>query len=258
MKLLDLTLDTPAENVALDEALLEEAERGAQPNEVLRLWEPSQPTVVVGRSSRVGQEVQLEACRHRNITVLRRTSGGAAIVTGPGCLMYALVLSYGLRPELRPIERVHCQVLDRNAQALSQLGLPVQRAGTSDLAVDIETTAEPQNPRHPVLPVKTTLKFSGNSLRCKRTHLLYHGTLLYDFPVPLMTDCLASPPRQPDYRQGRDHKSFVTNLPYSAASIKTVLIGAWGATQRLEQWPRKITRELVAEKYSQDAWNLRH
>ncbi len=34
------------------------------------------------------------------IPVLRRASGGAAIVIGPGCLMYALVLSYELRPSL--------------------------------------------------------------------------------------------------------------------------------------------------------------
>ena len=27
------------------------------------------------------------------------------------------------------------------------------------------------------------LKFSGNSLRVRRTHLLYHGTLLYDFSL---------------------------------------------------------------------------
>ena len=39
MKLLDLTLETPAENLALDEALLEEAEQSTKPTEVLRLWE---------------------------------------------------------------------------------------------------------------------------------------------------------------------------------------------------------------------------
>ena len=101
MQYLDLTLPTPAENVALDEALLEEAEASASPVETLRLWEPRQPLVVVGRSSRADGEVRIEVCRELGIPVLRRISGGAAVVSGPGCLMYALVLSYHLRPELR-------------------------------------------------------------------------------------------------------------------------------------------------------------
>ena len=83
MRYLDLTLPTPAENLALDEALLEEAESAARPTETLRIWEPSEPMVVVGRSSQAGVEVRLDRCCELGIPVLRRTSGGAAIVTGP-------------------------------------------------------------------------------------------------------------------------------------------------------------------------------
>ena len=98
MKLLILSLESPAANLALDEALLEQAEAGAGPSEVLRLWEPTDPCVVVGRSSRVAVEVKQEACRQAGIPVLRRCSGGAAVVTGPGCLMYSVVLSYRDHP----------------------------------------------------------------------------------------------------------------------------------------------------------------
>ena len=41
MHLLDLTLATPAENLALDEGLLELAEGSREPCEVLRLWAPA-------------------------------------------------------------------------------------------------------------------------------------------------------------------------------------------------------------------------
>ena len=40
MLFFDLTLDAPAENLALDEALLLEGEDTPKPREVLRLWEP--------------------------------------------------------------------------------------------------------------------------------------------------------------------------------------------------------------------------
>ncbi len=180
MRYLDLTLPTAAENLALDEALLEEAEAGGGPNETLRLWEPRQTMVVVGRSSRIAAEVRTDACRELGIPVLRRPSGGAAIVTGPGCLMYALVLSYRLRPELRALSRTHQWVLGTLAAALETHVPGVRCCGTSDLAIDGR-------------------KFSGNSARCRRGHLLYHGTLLYDFPLRLVGRCLNMPPRTPDY-----------------------------------------------------------
>src|SRR5438067_1175815 len=121
MQRLELTLPTPAENIALDEALLEWAEEEHPHGEFLRLWESPQPIVVVGRSTRVQQEVDEQACRERGIPILRRSSGGAAIVAGPGCLMYALVLSFESRLELKDIGRAHAFVLDRLATSLGSL-----------------------------------------------------------------------------------------------------------------------------------------
>src|SRR5881394_616969 len=90
MQLLDLTLPSPAENLALDEALLEAAEAGELAGDVLRLWEMPQPAVIVGRSSRLAEEVDAPAVRAAQVPVLRRASGGAAVVVGPGCLMYSV------------------------------------------------------------------------------------------------------------------------------------------------------------------------
>ena len=63
MRLLDLTLPTPAENLAFDEALLNEAETSSEAIETLRLWEAPAPLVVVGRNSQLDLEVNLAACR---------------------------------------------------------------------------------------------------------------------------------------------------------------------------------------------------
>lgn len=239
MRLLDLTLASPAANLALDEALLERAEEALEPAEVLRLWEPAEPLVVVGRSSRVVEEVRLANCRQRGIPVLRRSSGGLAIVTGPGCLMYAVVLSYELRPELRMIDRAHEFVLATMVRACESLGLPVTRHGTSDLVLGLR-------------------KVSGNSLRCRRRSLLYHGTLLYDFPLSLISDCLAEPPRAPEYRAGRPHGEFVANLPVPAGELRRAIQAAWGAVEPLADWPQEMVERFVAEKYSAEEWNFRH
>jgi lipoate-protein ligase A len=118
------------------------------------------------------------------------------------------------------------------------LGADVERRGTSDLATGAR-------------------KFSGNSVRCKRNTLLYHGTLLYNFPLPLITGCLAQAPRQPEYRQGRSHDAFVANLPLEGGQIRRALIEAWRADQEYGELPHERIRQLVAEKYSQDSWNYR-
>lgn len=235
MRMLDLTLATAAENLALDEALLDEAEAADGPSECLRLWEPASPMVVVGRSSQIAVEVREERCRELGIAVLRRSSGGAAIVTGPGCLMYAVVLSLEARPALRAIDFAHSFLLETLAQAFARRGIGVKRSGISDLTLD-------------------NRKFSGNSLRVRRNHMLYHGTLLYDFTLPLISECLGSPPRQPDYRQGRNHDAFVTNLPLGGNELRRIVTETWGIDAFETEWPRQRVAELVASKYARDEW----
>ena len=78
-------------------------------------------------------------------------------------------------------------------------------------------------------------KFSGNSLRVKRDHILYHGTLLYDFPLPLIGELLATPPRQPVYRQWREHDAFVINLPLTREPLRRAVIDAWQAHESLTE-----------------------
>ncbi len=237
MKLLDLALDSPEENLALDEALLESAEANGRPSEVLRLWESPQHVVVLGRSSNAETEVDLDACRRRGIPVLRRTSGGTTVVIGPGCLMYAVVLSYQRRPQLRMIEAAHQFVLERLRQAIAPQVLGIDSAGTSDLVLNRK-------------------KCSGNSLRCRQHHLLYHGTVVYDFSTRLMAECLGTPARQPEYRAGRRHEDFVANIPVDPDLLRRQLAKVWEATAPLSDPPLDRMREIIATRYAQSKWRI--
>jgi len=240
MQLLSLTLKTPAENLALDEALLDAAEAGECVEPMLRVWEPSEHFVVLGRSSVAEHEVFLEACRSDGVPIFRRSSGGGTIVAGPGCLMYAVVLSYDTAPHLRAIDIAHRVVLGTIASALQMpAGKAVAQAGISDLVFPS------LNPDGKGIPQK----FSGNALRCKRNHLLYHGTLLYDFRLELLERWLQMPPRRPDYRADRDHAGFVANLPLSRSELVAALVEGWNARQTMDDWPRQRVEQLVREKY---------
>jgi lipoate-protein ligase A len=238
MLFLDLTLDSPAANLALDEALLLVAEEATGPDELLRLWEPQQTFVVVGSSSKVAREVDVPLCKTEGVPILRRPSGGAAILTGPGSLMYAVVLSYERHPQLRAVDLAHRHVLGRLVAAIGRRVEGVHEAGTSDLAI-------------------FDRKFSGNSLRCKRSHLVYHGTLLYSFPLEQIGRYLRTPERQPEYRRGRSHGDFVANVPLNRTTLVAALREAFDVGEPLVDWPREQTARLVSEKYSRDEWNER-
>jgi lipoate-protein ligase A len=237
MLLLPLTLSAPAENLALDEALVEAADVGELAGEVLRLWESPETIAVIGRSSRVADEINLPACRAAKIPVVRRASGGAAIVAGRGCLMYSVVLRYAGREHLRMLDNLHRHVLGTLRQALCPLVAGIEHVGTSDLAI-------------------AGRKFSGNSVRAKRDHLLYHGTILYDFELPLVGRLLGTPPRQPEYRAGRSHGEFLMNLHVSPVDLMQSIAAAFDATELLEAWPRRRTEQLAQERYSSERWNF--
>ena len=89
----------------------------------------------------------------------------------------------------------------------------------------------------------------------RRDHLLYHGTLLYDFPLELIERLLAMPPRMPDYRGRRPHEGFVANLPLGPRTIRRALLAAFDAREPRDAWPQRCTARLVAEKYGRPEWN---
>ena len=239
MLLLDLSLPTAAENLALDEALLDSADEQGDAPELLRLWECPQYAAVLGRSGKVSEEVEIDACKAAEVPILRRTSGGGTVLLGPGCLMYSLLLSYERRPHLRALDQAHHEVLSTLATAINRLlpQLNCEPRGTSDL-------------------VSGNRKFSGNSLRCKRNFLLYHGTLLYDFDLPRIEQLLKPPSRQPEYREQRRHRDFVMNLPLRVEQLRVALASAWQANEMATSWPRPLTQQLLESRYLRAEWNF--
>lgn len=248
MKYLDLSLPTPEENLALDEALLLGAESlcgGAPceltsscPGEILRFWESSSYFVVLGAGGRADQEVHRDACLRDAIPVLRRASGGGSVVQGPGCLNFALVLDIELRPECSDIAGTNRYVLSRTVASLQSRWPALRAIGISDLALGDK-------------------KISGTAQRRKRRHVLFHGTLLYNFDLARLERYLRHPPKEPDYRAHRPHRDFVANLPALPETLRRLIAEAWDAHEVVSSYPRELIDKLVAEKYSREEWNMK-
>jgi lipoate-protein ligase A len=235
MLFLDCTLPSPANNLALDEALLLTCQETAA-LEILRIWEWPRAAIVLGAGCKLTDDVNEAACVADGVPILRRSSGGGTVLLGRGCLLFSLVLAYERAPELAHIGPSYRYILERICRALAVADL--HPAGTSDLAL---------GPR----------KVSGNAQQRKRTHLLHHGTLLYDFDVAQVGRYLRLPARKPEYRKDRPHEEFLANLPLGREDLVQRLRHAVGARVETATWPHDQVHRLVESKYGREEWTRR-
>src|SRR6185295_2111738 len=117
MKSLDLTLPSPAENLACDEALLDFFEENGGDG-ALRFWEPQSHFVVVGYANHVAKEANVPVCEAAGIPILRRCSGGGTVLQGPGCLNYSLIAKIDEAGPLQNITSANRFIMERNRAAL--------------------------------------------------------------------------------------------------------------------------------------------
>ncbi|MCK4284064.1 MAG: lipoate--protein ligase family protein [Candidatus Brocadiae bacterium] len=242
MLLVQFKSQSPAEHLACDEVLLRKAQSG-ELDAALRLYEIERPTVVIGVGGRHREEVDFDACVAQAVAVLRRHTGGGAVVLAAGCLVYSLVLSTRTRPPLRSVLGSYRWILSRLAASFAQAGLRVERAGVSDLAW-------------------RGRKVGGSAQRRLRHALLHHGTLLYGADLSLLDPLLGRAVSPPGYRAGRRHREFVANLPLARQDLGDVLAAAFqvenaGSPLDVTDGLMPRVRELATAKYASDGWNLR-
>ncbi len=240
MRVLDLSFHDPAMNLALDEVLLDSAERG-RAGECLRFWECPVPFVVLGVSQKVHEEVCEDACQRDGVPILRRCSAGGCVLQGPGSLNFSLVLSYERGPALRNIRESYCYILCRIRASLESRGVQVSLEGISDLAIKGR-------------------KVSGNAQKRRRSFVLHHGSALYRVDALAMGRYLKEPRDRPAYRGSRLHDSFVSVLPLGAEELRRAVREAFDTPEvAVEPLPDELAEAhtLAREKYRDPAWTFR-
>ena len=238
MKYTEITFETPEENLACDEALLDLCEDGYG-EEIIRFWEPNRCFVVLGYSGKVSQEVNLRACQKNKIPILRRPSGGGTVLQGPGCFNFSLILDTQNGRPIRNLVETNKYVMGKHKQALEPLlEFPISIEGFTDLTIN-------------------RLKFSGNAQRRKKRFLLFHGSFLLKFNLAMIEKYLLIPKRQPAYRKNRNHLNFLMNLNVPAKKIKSALKQIWSADEPAKILPKDLINQLVKERYSNRDWTFK-
>lgn len=197
----------PNKHLDWDAILLDRCDQG-RAGASLRFWSSDFPCVVLGFANDPHREVNLKTCAQNGVPIYRRCSGGGAVVIGPGCLNYSLILPIAFHPMLASVQSASEFIMKRNQKTIAQLiGLKVNREET-DLVLD-------------------NRKFSGNAQRRRRSALLFHGTFLLDFDISCVTRFLKSPSRAPEYRLNRSHREFLCNISVKQKALENALCETW-------------------------------
>lgn len=89
-EIIPATPQDSAMNLALDEVLTAEVGSG-QRKPTLRMWQWASPNIVIGRFQSVTNEVNVEKAEELGIDVVRRISGGGAVLNEPeGAITYSI------------------------------------------------------------------------------------------------------------------------------------------------------------------------
>lgn len=215
---------------------------------------PDRPTAVVGLSQSIERELNLDACRADGLRLMRRASGGGAV------LLYDGVLCFGvITPAKRLTDggRIHAAFRELTAHvvdALADFGIAARSAGISDISAP-----------HPDIPGQY-IKLAGTAQLRKKHAVLVHGSLLVNADLSLLERYLAFPSEVPDYRAGRSHLDFCRNAADLSQSALTLhgIADALCTHARRKTWnwadvPHDLhdgAALLLAEKYTVSEWTF--
>jgi lipoate-protein ligase A len=175
--------------MAVDDAILEGVNRGSSPP-TLRVyaWEP--PTVSTGHSQKASVELDLEACRRRGFGVVRRPTGGRAVLHA-GELTYSVVGRSGEPPLGGTIGESYRAIANGLLSGLEQLGVCAELAAVATAHRDRGGVAPPcfvSAGRFEV--VVSGRKLIGSAQRRLGAAVLQHGSLLTDETHVQLADVL--------------------------------------------------------------------
>jgi len=262
-----------AYNQALDEALLELAASDRERRPVLRLYGWKPPALSLGYFQKALGEVDREACRRSGVDVVRRPTGGRAILHHQE-VTYSISLPSG-HHLIKDTVIETFRILNRALLA------GVTRLGVQAGLVGRETArrSQPESGPGPAAcfasPSRYEVQAEGRkvlgSAQVRRGKaLLQHGSLLLKVDRDLLFSLFHYPsPAQADKarREGEDRMTSLAEVlerEVAFAQAADALAGGVAEVLEANLVPREISadesrlaRRLEAEKYSVDSWTWR-
>lgn len=235
---------SPRMNLALDEVLTARVGAGVR-NPTLRIWEWNESAVVIGSFQSYRNEVDPEGAARHGYDVVRRISGGGAMMMGAGSIVtYSLYVPASLVAGMTFADS-YAFLDDWVLQALRSLGVDATYQPLNDIA-------------------SSKGKIGGAAQkRLAGGGVLHHATMSYDMDGQVMTEVLRigreklSDKGTTSAAKRVDPLRSQTGLPREAIieRLKDTFANLYGAQPgRITESEYAEAEALVTSKFATDAW----
>lgn len=247
-------------NMAIDDILLDAARQGAGP--ILRTYEWRPPAVSIGYAQRVEDAVDVDRCRALGIDLVRRTTGGRAVLHWNE-LTYSFHCADGEGPAAHPVQEASRILGECLADGLRRFGVDAS----------LERGSSPAQGRRGACFASTARweltcggrKLVGSAQRRTRGALLQHGSILAGSEHLLLTDMLPAPaPAETSLAESSTHLGECIDGPVDTEAVAAQLAQAFADGLGLSCRQMTLTdteldqaAQQAEEIYANDAYTFR-
>ena len=163
----------------------------SSPGEPVYIWRPDKFYIVLGRACNAESSLHIETILNDKIDILRRPSGGEAVLLSPKMLVFSASKRL---PDGASTKQIFSDINRSIIYHLACMGVKdLHSRGISDISIGDR-------------------KIIGSSMYLNHGTIFYHAVLNILEDISLISRYLKHPSREPDYRMGRNHDEFVTSL----------------------------------------------
>ena len=241
-----ITLETE-EALAYTEAL---AIQGVN-NPTVLIWQAPQTTAALGISQEAARELNLDTLIQDNIPIVRRQSGGGAVILNPDVLCFEVIAPLGAATADLSIRESFQAYTMPLRSILQYRELDTASSGISDITITVDGI-----PR----------KIAGCAQLRKKKAMVIHASVLVNLDKNLLEKYLSFPSDVPDYRQNRTHTDFCLNLSEVIPGLTPQQLSneleskfsanGWNIITQKSQISSELAEELLNKKYTQNSWNI--
>ncbi|NCE64876.1 lipoate--protein ligase [Pseudoflavonifractor sp. 524-17] len=229
----------PHFNLALEQYVFDRLDRSQG---YFMLWQ-NDNAIIVGKHQNTTAEINAPYVKERQISVVRRLSGGGAVYHDLGNINFTFIADAG------DVAKFDFSTFCRPVvKALRSFGVPAEINGRNDMTVDGK-------------------KFSGNSQYMKHNRVMHHGTIMFDSDLEVVGQALAVSKDKIQSKGLKSVRSRVTNIkPYIQGDVSTqeffrTLRDFMSEEYQLQPYPLaqadlEAVRALQAEVYDKWEWNF--